>query len=254
MEGEFMPIEVFKGSLKYCLGNIKSFLLVFLSFFLFEISLFIFDDFFICLLIIAAVLISGYCIQVIEDVINGGTRLPEMKLKKMIVFGAKSLVIVGFYFIIQVSLLGIVALILNFPLFDLEELVLKPQHTLNMIYGHGLGSFIIFLILGFVIYYVTIFFMELSLAKLADGGQLRKSFNFSKIKRAIDIIGWKNYTVGYTKIIIVIIFLAYVNKIFTGFTGLALIVDSLTLLTTFIVESRGMGRVYKVYTDNKKNI
>ncbi len=39
--------------------------------------------------------------------------------------------------------------------------------------------------------------MEISLARLADGGSLLGAFNLASIKRCIDTIGWRHYTLDY---------------------------------------------------------
>lgn len=247
-----MPMAVVKGSLKYCLENKLFFLFVLIVFFSLE---YVLDIFFYPVygvgMWIFFILIMGYGLQIIEDVINGGTRLPKIMPKKVVVLGLKGMIIHLFYIGIQAVLLSIIAVNLNFPVFDVEELFLDFNNTLMLMFNHDATSFAIFLVSGFVISYVATFFMELSLARLADGGQLRKSFNFHKIKHAIDIIGWKNYTIGYTKIILVVVAFSYINRLFDPVLGLNVIVGAISIFVSFIVEYRGMGMVYKVYTDNR---
>lgn len=251
-----MPVAVIKGSLKYCLENKLFFLFVIIVFTILEYGSDIINTFsFDVASWIVSILIMGYGLQIIEDVINGGTRLPKIMPKKVVIFGLKGMVIQIFYVLIQVGLLYLISVNLNFPAtFNIEEFFLDYHNTLLLLFRHDLGSFIIFTLSGFAISYVTIFFMELSLARLADGGQLRKSFNFPRIKRAIDIIGWKNYTIGYSKIILVIVVFSFLNKFFDPYYGLNVVIGSLSLFISFIVEYRGMGNVYKIYVDNKKNI
>ena len=204
--------------------------------------------------LIISVLVLGYGLQVIEDVINGGTRLPKIMPKKVVIFGIKGFIIHLVYFMLELFLLEIIAMNLDFPVFELEEFILDYNNTIMLIFNHDIVSFTIFMISGFIITYVVTFFMELSLARLADGGQLRKSFNFPRIKHAIDIIGWKNYTIGYTKIILIIVVFSHINKFFDPYDGLNIIIGMLSSFIIFIVEYRGMGIVYKAYTDNKREL
>lgn len=250
-----MPLAVVKGSLKYCLENKWFFLFVLILFFILEYIVNVFNDsHYMIVTIIASIILSGYGIQIIQDIINGGTRLPKIMPKKVIVFGIKGMIIRLFYMLIQVILLAIVSTFIDFPVFDVEEFFLDFHHTVLLFFHHDVTSFIIFTISGFIISYVTIFFMELSLAKLADGGQLRNSFNFSRIKHAIDIIGWRRYTIAYTKIILVIIIFYNINMLVDPYPIFNVVIGCLSLFIPFIVEYRGMGIVYKVYTDNKKKL
>lgn len=250
-----MPIDIVKGFLKYCMENKLFFLFILIIFTVME---YLFDivktpiSGFTSLLF--SILIMGYGLQIIEDVIDGGTRLPKIMPKKVIILGLKGSVIHLFYMTIQVCFLALIAINLNFPLFDIEEFFLNYQDTIMLIFHHDAVSCIIFVISGFAITYVTSFFMELSLARLADGGQLRKSFNFRRIKHAIDIIGWKNYTIGYSKIIFIILVFSNIEMFFDQFYGLNVLMGVLSFFVIFIIEYRGMGNVYKVYTDLKKNV
>ena len=250
-----MPLAVVKGSLKYCLENKWFFLLVLILFFILEYISDVFDSSrYIIVSVIVAIMLLGYGVQIIQDIINGGTRLPKIMPKKVIVFGIKGIIIRMFYLLIQVTLLAIVSIFIDFPVFDMEEFFLDYHHTIMLFFHHDVISFIIFTLSGLIISYVTIFFMELSLAKLADGGQLRKSFNFLRIKHAIDIIGWRRYTIAYTKIILVIVVFYNINILVDPYPIFNVVIGCLSLFIPFIVEYRGMGIVYKVYTDNKKKM
>ncbi len=253
--GDEMPIAVLKGSLKYCMENKLFFLFVLI---IFGVTEYLFDIVHTPISgltsIICLILVMGYGLQIINDIINGGTRLPKIMPKKVIILGFKGFIIRLFYTAIQIFLLTLIAINLNFPLFDVEEFFLEYQNTITLIFNHDAVSCIIFVISGFIITYVTSFFMELSLARLADGGQLRKSFNFRRIKHAIDIIGWKNYTIGYSKIIFIIIVFSHIETFFDQFYGLNVVIGVLSLFIIFITEYRGMGNVYKVYIDLKKNV
>lgn len=250
-----MPMAVVKGSLKYCLKNKWFFLFIIILFLMLEYVTDIIDDpVYNCGTWIFSILIMGYGLQIIQDVIRGGTCLPKILPKKVIILGLKGTIINVFYLLIQIGILVLIASALNFPTFDLEDFFLEYHKTLMLIYHHDAVSFMIFTISGIIVTYVTTFFMELSLARLADGENLRHLFNFAQIKHEIDIIGWKKYTIAYTKIILVIIVFSHINKFIDPYYGFNVIIGTFSSFFAFIVEYRGMGRIYKVYTDNKDKI
>ena len=247
-----MPLAVIKDSIEYCLNNKLSFVILLLIFISLEFLADILNYGMANLgSIIFFIVIMGYGLQVIEDTIHGGNRLPKANLKKTIIYGVKGTALGFFYYFIQVYLFYLIALNLNFPIFDLEDFFLDFYNTVILFSNHDFGKFIIFVTLGFIISYVIIFFMELSIARLADGGKLRESFNFFRIKRAIGIIGWDTYAIEYSKIIAVIIFFSYIERLVDPYFGLNIFVGSAALFLAFLAEFRGMGRVYKLYTDKK---
>jgi len=247
-----MPINIIKGSYKYCSKN-KAFLLL-ISFFI-VLSQFLprTGHYTLPTLIISGIIFNGYGLQVIEDVIKGGVRLPKIMPKKILSYGIKGSVVHLFYSTIQIISLYIISRHLNFPKFEIEEIVLDLNRTATLFINHDIISFIVFIVSGFIVVYITAFFMELSLARLADGGRLREAFNFRRIKHAIDIIGWRNYTIGYSKIIISIIVITAINQYLSQYMYIDFIVGIFTTLLLFAIEFRGMGIVYKVYIDNKGN-
>ena len=94
--------------------------------------------------------------------------------------------------------------------------------------------------------------MELALARLADGGKLTNAFNFPRIKHAIDIIGWKNYALDYTKIILSIVILTHLLHYDVPFQPIDAVVDSILSFLIFVVQYIGIGEAYKAYADSKK--
>ena len=248
-----MPVNVIKGSLKYCLENKWFFGFVIILFFTIEFLTEIVNTLFSYLgSVIFIIITTGYGIQIIQDIINGGTRLPKIMPKKAIVLGVKGFIIRAVYFMVQLFLLVLISASLNFPTFRLKEFFINYNEAIHLMLTHNMVDFAIFVISGFAISYVTIFFMEFSLARLADGGQLRKSFNFPRVKHAIDVIGWKRYTISYSKIILAVLVLLSINKFFDPYRGVNIIVGTFTWVMSFVVEFRGMGNIYKVYTDSKK--
>ena len=94
--------------------------------------------------------------------------------------------------------------------------------------------------------------MEISLARLADGGRIIDAFNILSIKKCIDTIGWRHYTVDYTKIMISITILAYLQYGIDYFGFFSNILDLIIGLLIFIIEFIGIGMIYKDYKIKKK--
>lgn len=246
-----MPFNLIKKSIKMCIVNkpFFAFLLVLLFICNYLIDL---TDSTIVIPIIINILIWGYGLQVTEVIINGGTRLPKILPRKVLVYGLKGYFVAFFYYtIVQGLLLVFISEILGFPVFEIEELVLNYQETIHLFFAHDPISWAIFVISGVVIVYFTAFFMELAMARLADGGKVKNAFNFPRIKRAIDIIGWKNYVIDYTKIIVSILILMYLMQFEFSIEIVDTIVDTIGYFLIFIIEFVGVGHIYKVYIDNK---
>ena len=245
-----MPIKVIKNSVEYCTQNKKFFIYILIVLFACQFLTKLVDSKVIGPLIMSLIM-TGYGLQVTQDIINGGTTLPQLNPGKIIKFGIKGNIILFFYVAIQGVFLSMVSEYLNFPPFVLENLFLNFKDTINMIYTHNIGHCIVFLVSGFVIVYVTTFFMELALARLADGGKLKNAFNFPRIKHAIDIIGWKKYAWGYTKIILSIVLLTFIIHYNIPVRTIDSIFDAVLSFFVFIIEFIGVGNVYKVYVYSK---
>ncbi len=163
--------------------------------------------------------------------------------------GFKGFIVYSFYLTIQASALFLLSKYLNFPPFDLEEMILYLGETVELFFEHDPISFIIFILAGLIIVYVTIFFMEISLAKLADGEHLKDAFDFREIKHVIETIGWNNYAIDYTKIVLALVILISINIFFTRYNGLNIIMGVITDILAFLVEYRGIGNIYREYKE-----
>lgn len=197
---------------------------------------------------------TGYGLVVTQDIINGGTRLPKLETRNILNFGIKGNIIFSFYAFIQALLLAVVSMGINFPPFKIEELILNFNETLNLFFTHDMVSCTIFIVSGCIIVYITTFFMEIALARLADGGKLKNAFNFPRIKHAIDIIGWRKYAWGYTKIILSIVIVTFIIRYSIPIWFVDSIVDAVLSFLVFIIEFIGIGNVYKVYVDSKSTM
>ena len=246
-----MPISFIEKTVEYCTVNKLFFCFVLGLLFVCQFITDYFDSVIIGPIIIA-IIMMGYGLQVTQDIINDGKRLPKIMPRKVISFGLKGYFIFIFYVMIQAFLLAIVSVNLNFPEFELEEFIINYNDTLRLFMTHDPVNCAIFVISGFVIVYVTSFFMELALARLADGGKLLNAFNFPRIKHAVDIIGWKNYALDYTKIILSIVILTHLLHYRVPFQLIDSIFDTILSFLIFIIQYIGIGEAYKAYVDNKK--
>lgn len=248
-----MPIKIIKETFEYCAENKPFFvflmILLFICNFLMDLT-----DSTIVIPFIISLLMFGYGLQVTQNIIGGGTTLPKILPKKVLIYGVKGYLVGLFYLLIQSAALVAVAQCLHFPPFEMEEFILNYDESLHLLLNHDLISGAIFVISGILIVYVTTFFMELAIARLADGGRLKEAFNFSKIKRAIDIIGWRNYFKDYTKLVFSIIFLSFLIQIQIPIDILETIADTFFNFLIFAIEFVCVGHIYKVYIDKKSEI
>ena len=249
-----MPLFKMKKVWTYCTYNKPFFLLILLLYGILNFILYIYgntEDNWILLIIFAvSILITGYGMTITHDRINNGVRLPKINIKDVIVLGVKSYIVFIVYLFIQGTVLDWISSPFNFPRFELEDMLLDLPNTLNMLISHNHLHAIIFVVVGSILFYITSFFMEIAIARLADTGQILSSFNLSGIKNNIDAIGWDHYTKEYTLIILVIVLfgsLSYVkipnlilNYIWT------IILNFLMFTTQFL----GIGAIYSEIKGN----
>ena len=249
-----MPLFKMKKVWTYCTYNKPFFLLILLLYGILNFILYIYgntEDNWILLIIFAvSILITGYGMTITHDRINNGVRLPKINIKDVIVLGVKSYIVFIVYLFIQGTVLDWISSPFNFPRFELEDMLLDLPNTMNMLISHNHLHAIIFVVVGSILFYITSFFMEIAIARLADTGRILSAFNFSGIKNNIDAIGWDHYTKEYTLIILVIVLfgsLSYVkipnlilNYIWT------IILNFLMFTTQFL----GIGAIYSEIKGN----
>ncbi|WP_406535288.1 DUF4013 domain-containing protein [Methanobrevibacter sp.] len=202
--------------------------------------------------ILVFISVSGYGMSITRSRINHGRRLPKIIVKDIIVLGFKSAMLMCIYVFIQGEILHYVCSFLNFSAFNLEELLLHWTDTIHLLLYHEPVTAVLFLILGSAIFYVTAFFMEISLAKLADTGSIFSALNFMSIKRDIDVVGWRHYAKDYTLIALAIVFLTYLISFDIPFIFIDSIFDMILTFLIFATQYLGIGAVYCEIKDLKK--
>ena len=253
-----MPHVIMKKVWDYCSYN-KSFLLFILA--LFFVSSLIQNyillngdniQWFILQLIVF-VSLTGYGMVITRSRINHGKRLPKIEINDIVILGIKANIVMLVYASIQAFILEKACSLLEFPPFDLEHMLLFWRETINMFFNHDPANTVLFVIFGSILFYVTAFFMEIALAKLADTGSILKAFNLLSIKRSIDVIGWKNYAKDYTIIVLTIVILTELIYINLSFTFLDSIIDMILSFFVFATQYLGIGAVYCDIKDLESN-
>ena len=251
-----MPLSRMKKVWDYCTYNKAFFLLILILFFSLN---FIWDyvewDSIAILIIFVLynVIISGYGMSITRDRINEGYRLPKIHVKDIIIMGVKANIVFSVYFIVQYFILYLLCSPFDFPVFDLEELLLELPQTVHMLFSHDPVSVFIFIIFGAVLFYVTTFFMEIALAKLADTGGIKNAFDLKDIKRDIDLMGWRNYAKDYTRIIIAILLFTYLQYVVIPIPILNYSWNIFLSLFVFATQFLGIGAVYSKIKNRKSH-
>ena len=206
----------------------------------------------ILLLIVLNSLLFGYGMTVTRDRINNGKRLPKIMLKDVLILGFKSFIVFGVYFGLQGFILKIISSPLGFPPFDLEDMLMDAPETVQLLISHSPVDVLMFLFLGSVLFYITVFFMEIALGRLADTGELKSAFDLFGIKRDIDTIGWLEYAKDYTLILLAIVIFSYLNIIVIPNDILNYIWGVLLYLLVLITQFLGIGAVYNIVKEKEK--
>lgn len=249
-----MPLVKMKKVWTYCTYNKPFFMLILLLYGILNFFQDVYGDtgdgWMLLILFAVSILIIGYGMTITRDRIKNGVRLPKINIKDVIVLGVKSYIVFIVYLFIQGSILDWIFSPFNFPSFELEEMLLDLPNTLNMLISHNHVHAIIFVVVGTILFYITSFFMEIAIARLADTGRILSSFNLSGIKNNIDTIGWVHYTKEYTLIILAIVLfgsLSYVKIPNLILNYIWVIILNFLMFTTQFL---GIGAIYSEIKGN----
>lgn len=252
-----MPIKRLKYTFNYCIQNIPTFILVLVLIFLLN-NLNDYYDLFegnhlLIIYIVTLFLFStlhGYGLMVTRDNINNGSSLPKLLFFKSFVLGIKSVIITGIYAVVQYVLYHSISVIFELPVITVEEGEISISNIGSLFNAHNSLDTMLFFIFICISIYLFTFFLEISLARLADKGSLLDALNIKDIVNCINTIGWGNYTVDYTKIILSIAILSYLSY------GIRLmgdhhIIEMIIGLIIFLIQYIGIGKIYRIYKDKK---
>ena len=249
-----MPLFKMKKVWTYCTYNKPFFLLILLLYGILNFFQDVYGDtgdgWMLLILFAVSILIIGYGMTITHDRINNGVRLPKIIIKDVIVLGVKSYIVFIVYLFIQGTVLDWISSPFNFPRFELEDMLLDLPNTMNMLISHNHVHAIIFVVVGSILFYITSFFMEIAIARLADTGRILSSFNLSGIKNNIDTIGWVHYTKEYTLIILAIVLfgsLSYVKIPNLILNYIWVIILNFLMFTTQFL---GIGAIYSEIKGN----
>ena len=249
-----MPIKRLDYTWDYCKANPIGFaiitILLFLINYLNENAVYYrmrYQFLFLCSALIITIFIYGYGMVITKDIIRDGKKLPKIFLKECFVYGIKSFIIIAIYSTIQSLILLYIATSFYFPQFELKEAMINISETLKMFFVNEPVSTFEFILISIIVTYIFVFFMEISLARLADGGKILDSFNIPAIKRCIDTIGWRNYTLDYTKLLFAIAILAYLQYGINLFGHYEYIINVIFGFFIFVIQYIGIGKIYREY-------
>ena len=194
--------------------------------------------------ILVIISVSGYGMSITKSRINHGIRLPKIVIKDIIVMGIKSSIIGIIFVLVQGFIIGYLFSLVNIPIFDLEDMLINWFDTIRMLYYNEPMNTLLFVSVGSTVFYVFSFFTEMALAILADTGSLLSALNLKKIKRSIDVIGWRNYAVDLTLIIFAIVILSHLISIEIPFTFIDTLIDMFLSFLIFATQYLGIGAIY----------
>lgn len=249
-----MPLKRLKFTGDYTVSNIRNFIIILLLILVSNIIKSNYNPMNDDMLYIPYILIAlltlitqGYGLLVTKDTMYEGTKLPDIKIWKSIVLGIKSFIVVIIYSSIQITVFSLVADIFDFPYIQIGEGTIHLENISTLFYNHGSVDTILFAIFVIVVMYTFTFFMEISLARLADKEKLSSALNILSIGKCINTIGWIHYASDYTKLIMAIAILAYIKYGMDFILVDNLIMDLIIGVLIFIIQFIGIGAIYKEY-------
>ena len=201
------------------------------------------------IVLICTILLNGYGMTITRDRANQGYRLPKVLPRDIVILGIKSTIVFLVYLVIQGNVLDFVCSPLGFPPFDLEDMLFNFDETIRMLYVHNAINTLKFLIFGSISFYVTLFFMEIGLARLADTGRLLTAFNIVAIFKDINLVGWRHYARDCTTIMVAIVILGLLDSFFIPISFIEYLVDVVLSLLIFATQFLGIGAIYAEVKD-----
>lgn len=251
-----MPITILKKVWNYCKHD-KKFLLLIL---ILIVASNYFENYFLkvidisnepvtvlfasLIITIILVFITGYGISITNDMINNGKRLPKIDWRKILSYGIQGSIIIFIFDKIQSHIIDLVCLPLHFPEFDLEELLVNLPETLHMLYTHNPIDFAIFIITGSILFYLTGFFLEVAVAKLADTERFWHSFNLVSIFNDIHSVGWVFYAKEFTMVLLAMVILMYFQNVHVNNTVIDFIINNVFDFAVYVTQFLGVGLAY----------
>ena len=251
-----MPVIKLNRVWNYCTYD-KAFFIFILALFL---ALSYMDDYFIKLptlfstpfLCFEYCFIMGYGLQITRDRANNGVRLPKILIKDVLLLGVQGIIFVAVFFIVQGWVLQLLSVPFSIQNFDLEDLLLNFHDTVNLIYTNDIVYLLEFFVFGGGIFYISTFFMEIALARLADTGNILKAFNIFSLIEDINSMGWLHYAFDCTLIILALVVLSYIEFIVIPNDFLEYIFMGFVELLLFATQFLGIGAVYAEVKDKRR--
>lgn len=243
-----MPFGRMKKVWKYCTYNVPFFILILILLGIPNHVYGILTESHILFLFIFGFMVNflilGYGLTITRDRINEGVRLPKIMIKDVLILGIKSAIVTSIYFYSQWIILHFVSSPLGFPVFELEDMLIKLPETIHMLFSHNPVDTLFFVVVGAMLFYITTFFMEIALARLADTGSILSAFNFKEIKKDIDIAGWRHYAKDYTFMIIAIVLFFSLEYIVLPIDFLNYFWEVILDFLAFVTQFMGIGSIY----------
>lgn len=198
----------------------------------------------IVLVSVISLFLSGYGMSITRDRINHGHRLPKIMLDEVFYLAIKSIFVYGGYLILQFLILKFTSMVFDFPMFNLEELLLDFRDTIHMFAVNEPLHSLKFIVIGGLVFYFTTFFVEIGLARLADTKSILSAFNIYSLYKSIKLFGFRRYIVDCTSIILIIIILTYVKSIQLPYFWIDQLWSTFFGFLIFATQFLGIGALY----------
>lgn len=257
-----MLIYLLKGSFRYCFANRKAMVnMIILATLLnstifatylqlvFHKSLTAITESGWCVLV-TLILTTGYGLVVTKDLIDGGSELPKILTWDTLKFGLKGFPVLVVYFSIQTFFMELISAQLNFPTFDLEEMLLNIGDTFKLMFSHDPTSTVLFFAVSFVAFFITVFFMEVALAQLADSGRVRDAFNIPLSMKNIGRIGWIEYAADVIYVTVAVVILSFICDLIDPYPLLNFIGAIVVSVLIFTIQFGAIGITFRDSKDN----
>lgn len=255
-----MPLFKLKKVVEYCIYNMPFFVFILVLIFALNsirdfTSNYLDSDYVaFALYCIITIFLLGYGLSITRDRINHGHRLPKIMFGEVISLGVKSIIVYAAFLLLQYLILMFISFVFDIPFFNLEELLLNFRQTIHMFAVNEPLHLFKFIVVGGLAFYISTFFVEIGLARLADTKSLLSAFNPFSLYRSINAFGLKEYVMECTSIILAIVILTFAQCIPIPDYWMTLIWITILEFLIFTTQYLGIGDLYANIKDKEMGL
>lgn len=253
--------NLFKDSLRYPTKNFKALIMFGIFFLLANLTSFYYrytgkldmGNVFILQFIALIVwfFISGYILSIIKSTVEGSDAVPDISLKRDVVIGIKSLVIVVVYSLLPGLIIGFIlsgfGLIGfgNVAAIDIENIQGSLSHAVTTT---GVLSVVIGSLVSMVVLLIFSSLLIMAESSLALTGKIKEGLKFRKAWRGVSSVGWGTFIIWDIILFLIVAILAVISSLITQIPIVGIFIEYLIIapfIAMFVARATGLMHLWE---------